>query len=198
MKNTKIDVGGIVAGVIELLVGILLLISPLGFTNGIIIAAGVILCAVGIKFIVNYLCMDALSAAKSKAMFKGLICLVAGVFCILKYRWFVATFPILTVIYGVIILLSGLGKVQLAADMIRMKLRKWFLAGISAVITIACSVVILMNPFTTTKILWIFTGVALIVEAVLDIVVAIFDRGDNKNNENEEVTDEEVTNQDNN
>ena len=55
-----------------------------------------------------------------------------------------------------------------------------------------------MNPFTTTKILWIFTGVALIVEAVLDIVVAIFDRGDNKNNENEEVTDEEVTNQDNN
>ena len=39
----------------------------------------------------------------------------------------------------------------------------------------------------------IFTGVALIVEAVLDIVVAIFDRDDNKNNENEE-----VTNQDNN
>ena len=84
MKNTKIDVGGIVAGVIELLVGILLLISPLGFTNGIIIAAGVILCSVGIKVIVNYFCMDALSAAKSKAMFKGLICLVAGVFCILK------------------------------------------------------------------------------------------------------------------
>lgn len=179
MKNKQINVGGIVAGVFELVVGILLLINPAVFTNGIIIAAGIVLCVAGIKFIVDYFRMDALRAAKSRALLKGLFCLLAGVFCIVKSRWFVATFPVLAVIYGVTLLVFGLSKVEATVDMIRLKIKKWFLAAISAVITIACSVVILMNPFYTTAVLWVFTGIALIVEAVLDIVVAIVGKGEN-------------------
>ncbi len=178
MKSKRMDIGRIAAGIFELLVGILLLINPAGFTNGIIIAAGVILCAIGIKFIIHYFRMDAYHGAKSRALFKGLFSLLTGVFCIVKSHWFVATFPLLTVVYGVTILLFGLSKVQTTVDMIRLKFRKWFLAAISAVITLACSAVILMNPFGTTAILWIFTGVALIVEAILDIVVAIFGRSE--------------------
>ncbi|MGM9597068.1 MAG: DUF308 domain-containing protein [Eubacteriales bacterium] len=179
MKKNTIDVGGIVAGIFELLVGILLLIDPALFTNGIIIAAGVILCVAGIRFAVIYFRLNAVTAAKSRSLVKGLVCLLAGIFCIVRYRWFTATFPLLTVIYGVFILLFGLGKVQATVDMIRLKLNKWYLAAVSAVIAIACSVIILINPFKTTAVLWVFTGVALIVGAVLDIVVTFLGRGGN-------------------
>ena len=86
---------------------------------------------------------------------------------------FIVTFPALTIIYGVVVFLTGLGKVQLTADMLRRKSKKWFLAIISAVISIACAAVILNNPFTSTAVLWMFTGITLIVESVIDLVTLI-------------------------
>ncbi|MGM9680301.1 MAG: HdeD family acid-resistance protein [Eubacteriales bacterium] len=179
MKKKRIDFSEIVAGLFELLVGILLLINPLGFTKGIIILGGVVLCAVGIKYIVNYFYMNPFMAANSQALLKGLCSLLAGGFCIIKSNWFFSTFPILTAVFGVIILLFGLGKVQTTVDMIRLKFKKWFWSAISAAITLICSAVILMNPFDSTAFLWTFTGIALIVEAVLDIIIAIFGKSDN-------------------
>lgn len=38
-----------------------------------------------------------------------------------QYNWFIATFPLLTILYGILILLTGFFKVQWAMDMIRMK-----------------------------------------------------------------------------
>lgn len=55
-------------------------------------------------------------------------------------------------------------------DMLRLQNNKWFWAGINSAVSIICAVVILWSPFTSTTVLWIFAGVSLIVEAVLDIV----------------------------
>ena len=37
------------------------------------------------------------------------------------------------------------------------------------------AVVILLNPFETLATLWVFTGIALIAEAVVDVLTLIFD-----------------------
>lgn len=174
MKALKENVNGIILCLFEILVGILLLIDPVGFTAGIIICAGVVLIVLGIVSIVKYFREDAREAAVSQALMKGLVALAAGLFCVLRSRWFVLTFPILTIIYGVVILVAGLGKVQLTVDMIRLKNKKWFISAISAVLSIVCAVVILNNPFATTTVLWMFTGITLIIEAVVDIIVLIF------------------------
>lgn len=84
------------------------------------------------------------------------------------------TFPVLTAIYGVITLVNGINKVQWSIDLLRFKQRYWFIAMIGAALTLIFGIIILLNPFTSTTILWTFIAVAMMVEAILDIVALIF------------------------
>lgn len=173
MKKLKNNLSSILLCIFEIVVGILLLIDPVSFTKGIIFAAGIALVVVGIISIVKYFKAEINEAVTGQYLTKGLIALLVGAFCSLKSQWFIATFPALTLIYGVIVLIAGLSKIQLTIDMIRKKSKKWFLALISAVLSIACGIVILNNPFTSTTVLWIFTGISLIVESVIDLITLI-------------------------
>ena len=173
MKVLKEQVNSIVLCLFELMVGVLLLIDPVGFTTWIIFVAGFVLMVLGILEVVKYFRTDAEEASLGQTLAKGILLLIAGGFCTLKTEWFIVTFPVLTIIYGVVILVTGVGKVQMTVDMLRRKNRKWFWAAISAVVSIACAVVVLGNPFASTAVLWAFTGISLIVECVLDIVTMI-------------------------
>ena len=176
MNNSTFKAGSILGCLCELLVGILLLINPAGFTSGIIIALGAVLIAVGIKNIFLYFRTDPLIAATQQCLVKGLVAIIAGLFCILRSDWFIATFPLLTMLYGVVILITGVAKVQWAMDLRRMHIDEWFLAALGAVLSILFAVVILMNPFSTTAVLWTFVAISLIIQAVLDIIALFFNR----------------------
>lgn len=158
----------------EILVGILLLINPAGFTSAIIIVCGVVAAVIGLASLVNYFRADAETASREHRLSKGILLLLFGLFCAFKSEWFLLTFPLLTVLYGIATLLLGVGKVQWAVDMLRAKQKYWFLSCISAVLTIICSIVILSNPFVSTAVLWVFIGLTLIAEAIVDIVAYIF------------------------
>lgn len=168
MKTLKETLLGILFCMVEAIVGVLLLINPLTFTAGIIIAFGIVLILWGIGNIVKYFRQDVDEATLSQDMMKGLIQLALGFFCACNSNWFIAAFPILTMIYGVVILLSGFSKVQWAFDMMRKKRSKWFLMLVSATASIICALIILSSPFGTMNTLWVFTGICLIVEAVFD------------------------------
>ena len=167
----------------EIVVGILLLINPVGFTVGIAIAAGIVFIVLGLTQTVKYFSEDPVEAATRQYLTKGLLFLLAGVFCVAKVDWITTTFQTLTVVYGVLVMGTGFGKVQFALDLLRRKNRKWYLALISAALSIACAAIILGNPFKTVVILWRFTGITLIVEAVVDIItlfVSIHERKKNR------------------
>lgn len=174
MKFLKNHFAGIGMFLLEILVGVLLLINPVGFTSGIIIGAGLVLLLVGIVCIIKYFRAEPQEAAKSQNLMKGLIALLAGSFCALRSEWFVVTFPVITLIYGVVILITGLGKIQWTVDILRQKKPRWFLCALSALVSTACGLVIIAAPFTTTAVLWMFTGIGLIVDACFDIVALIF------------------------
>lgn len=174
MKAIQKNNSEIIFCLFEIIVGILLLINPIGFATGIIMAAGVVFTAIGVLNGVKYFRVDKEEAAAGQYLMTGLMALVAGLFCLIKAEWFVDTFPALTIIYGITVLVAGLGKIQLTVDMIRRKNNKWFLSLISAAISIVCAVIILKNPFgDAANILWMFTGITLIVQALLDIVTLI-------------------------
>lgn len=178
MSTLKRSMNGIIMSLVELIIGILLLINPVGFTSGIIIVFGIILMFCGLVNIVKYFRAEPEDAAAKQLLAKGLAELLVGAFCAFRSHWFVVTFPVLTLIYGVVILFAGLTKVQWAVDMLRLKRKKWFLAMISAAVSIVCGVVIITSPFSSTAVLWMFTGISLIVEAVFDIMAAIFGNKD--------------------
>jgi len=173
---------------VEVIIGILLLVNPIGFTSGIIIAFGIVLMIMGISKTVKYFRAEPEEAAVSQILVKGLLTLLAGAFCAFNSHWFVATFPVLTLVYGVVILITGITKVQWTIDIIRMKRSKWFWAAISAAISIVCGVVIITSPFSTTAILWMFIGISLIVEAIFDVIGSIF--GNREKKAEQEVAEE--------
>ena len=170
----KRNLSSMAMSLVELIIGILLLVNPIGFTSGIIIAFGVVLMIMGIHKTVKYFRTEPEEAVVSQILVKGLLMLLAGVFCAFNSHWFIATFPVFTLVYGVVILITGITKVQWTIDIIRMKRSKWFWAAISAAISIVCGVVIITSPFSTTAVLWMFIGISLIVEAVFDMIGSIF------------------------
>ena len=176
MKHGFSKIGSVILSLCEIVVGILLLLNPAAFTKGIIIALGIILLLAGIVSIICYFKSEPEEAAIEQGLARGLVEVLAGLFCIFNSGWFIVTFPLLTVVYGIAVLLTGITKIQWMVDMLRMKMKKWGWMAFSAVLTIICAVIILCNPFSSTAVLWMFVAITLIVEAIVDLVAAIFSR----------------------
>lgn len=176
MKNFK-EIGKDVLYFLgELIVGVLLLIEPIRFTKWVIMAAGIGMIILGLVQIVKYFRSSMAETLFGGTLFNGLIAILAGGFCVLKTEWFLVTFPVLTILYGVATLMGGIAKIQLTVDMFRRKNRNWFWPAINAALSIICAIVILNSPFTSTAALWVFTGISLIVEGVFDFVALILGR----------------------
>ena len=162
--------GSIIICILEIVVGALLLIDPISFTSGIIIGAGVLLCLSGLVSIARYFMMKPELAAQRQLLFKGLLVLMGGVMCIVKHGWFLAAFPLLTVLYAIAMLILAAAKLQKMADMKRLGASRWYMPGISAALAVVMAAIILINPFGAAMAVWTFVAISLIAEAIVEII----------------------------
>ena len=176
MKFLKQNSVNLLISLCELIIGILLLIDPTGFSNGIIITFGAACLAFGIVQIVFYWKKPLTEAISRFYLMKGLISISAGLFCICFSHWFLETFKLLSFLYGILLLISGFYKVQWSVDLLRQKEKRWWLAAISAGLSILFSLVIIGNPFSAVAVTWIFSGVVLIAEAIIDLAMLLLIR----------------------
>ncbi|MCD8089875.1 MAG: DUF308 domain-containing protein [Clostridiales bacterium] len=168
---------------LECVLGIILLVDPVGVTKAIIITAGILCLIYAVINIVYYFKLEPLTASLRQCLFKGLLAAVFGGFCLWRSEWFIATFPIFTIIYGIGILIAGLFKLQAAVDLMRFK-QKWGIVCLSAVISIIFAAVILINPFVSTAALWMFVGISLVLASIIDLVSLIAQLVSEKKNKN--------------
>lgn len=171
-KSWKGKGAAVILPLCEIVVGILLLINPSGFTRGIIMAVGILLVLLGVKDIVGYF-RGSQQTSFGRGLSKGLLECIGGAFCAFNPQWFTATFPVLTMLYGVCMLITGVMKVETTANMLRAKRRGWGWCTLGAALSIICAVIILSNPFASSAVLWVFVAVSLIVEAIVDFVAAL-------------------------
>ena len=171
MKALKQNGNGILLCLLEIAVGILLLINYEKLTEFIIIGAGVILLAIGIVTALKYFRTEAEEARLGQLLTKGLTEIAIGAFLLIKTDLFKSHLNLLVVVYGIVILVAGLNKVQITADLIRRKNDRWFMYGISALVTIVCAVIII--ALAETGWIWMFIGIYLIAQAVLDVAALI-------------------------
>lgn len=166
-------IGGFALCVLEILVGVLLLINPVGFTSGIIIGAGALMVMGGGLCVIRYFTSKPEAAAQAQLLFKGVVLLMAGVLCMTQYGWFLTAFPLLTVLYAGWMLVLAAMKLQQMADMRRMKAGRWYMPGIAAVLAVVLAAVILINPFGAMGAVWTFVAISLIAEAAVELVGAL-------------------------
>ena len=176
MRFLKKNGSIIVAGLVELLIGVLLFVDPAGFTSGILKVVGGIFLLCGVVCMIRYFRTEPVQAALEQNFSKGLIMILLGCILALQTEQVIDLFPLLAQLYGIAILIVGVVKLQQGVDLLRLKARFWFLAGVNALLAIVFAAAILSNPFASTIILWRVAAISLIVEAVLDIVVLIMTR----------------------
>lgn len=170
MKKLKAYSASLVSAVLEIAVGLLLIVNPAGFTSGIVIGLGVLLIIFGLLSIAQYFMSSPLDAAQHQGLSRGLMLLLFGALCALWSDRIVAVFPLLTVLYGVLLLMMSAAKVQVFVDMLRLRRENWGYAAVSAGVSLLLSVLVLINPFETTAVVFTLIGVTLLAEAVLDVL----------------------------
>ena len=158
----------LLTAIFSIVVGVLLLVNPVFYAIAMIKVAGVLFVVLGIIDIVKYFRTDPQEAAKGSAFYSGSIMIAAGVFCLFESGWFVGVFPVLAVLYGLFQILIGFRKLQRMVDALRVKQELWYLKAISSGITLLFGFLIIFNPGMTMMSVWVFTGITLIIEGILD------------------------------
>ena len=148
--------------------GLLLLLLPseaLAIAN---YAIAALLLVMGVACIVGY-CRGSVIIGRFGfllAVGMVLVTLAVVMFC---YPTLLAS--LLPVIWGTSLLIGGFGKIQFAAD-----LRRWWTLLLGALLSFALGILCLANPIYIAQTIFVFIGICLLAEAVLDLVTLLMVR----------------------
>jgi uncharacterized membrane protein HdeD (DUF308 family) len=161
--------------ILEAVIGILLLINPTQFTTIIFVLFGIFLIAIAIRSTYRYFKAAPEDAMRSQGLTAGIVALIAGVFCIAFSDAIVSAFPVITTMYGIVILLAAAPKIQWSVDALRLHNSMWYLPLIDALVAIVCGAIVISGQFNS-DVMWKFIAISLLVIAVFDIVCSILIR----------------------
>ena len=160
----------VVAGLL-VLVGAMFLIAPKTSTRIICYALGAGAAIWGIIRIVSYFAAEKGGELVSSYGFvQGTALLAVGVIIIIKPSFLT---DILTIVFGIIMLVDGILKIQYAMDLGRAKRGNWIWVLAVGILVVIVSIIILINPFKD-NLAWVLMrilGISLIADGLLDIAV---------------------------
>lgn len=108
----------------------------------------------------------------------GSYSLVAGI-ALLAFGIFIVAYPdsivgVITLAFGIALIVDSTVKIQQALDMARLKIKGWWMSLIIAAITLALGILILCDPFSGAEAFIIVFGVSLIADGVLDFLSLVY------------------------
>lgn len=173
MKALKQSLPIILMLLFEITVGIMLLINPESFTNMIIILFGVVLLLIGIVDLIKFFAARKKGKTNILTIIASVISLILGIICAFFSPFVMSLFAVIAIVYGVILIVSGVFKAQNYLQSRKEEHKLSIVTIISAVLSIILGIIVAVNPFGTTIIMWRFTGIVLLVESVVDCAAVI-------------------------
>lgn len=184
MKFIKNNFSVILLLIAEIIIGIMLLVEPVKFTKALIIVFGIILVIIGIIFLIRYFSDKKNNLNPSAAaIVLSIISIVIGLVIVIFPEAIMGLFPVIAVIYGIFLIISGIYKFVVYAEIKKTGVPASALYIVSGILSLILGIIIVIHPFTAVGVLWTFTGIALIVGGVVDIIslIAGAKKGSNKN-----------------
>lgn len=167
----KAKSGMLISGVVLILAGVILLFFPEAMTKTIAYMAAILLICMGIAQIIGYLRYDPGMGRYSSGVVLGGFFIILGLLVYYKAEALISIIPI---ILGIIIVVSGVAKLQQAIDLARMKASRWSTVLAGALLNIILGGVIVFNPFSTVMTLLRFVGIGLIYSGLSDIIATLY------------------------
>ena len=131
-----------------ILIGLLFILTPQTSADVICYVAGILLLASGIAAVISYLASGRLFG--SYALVSGIVLLVCGVFCLLRPEIIQG---LLTVLFGVFLVIDGMMTLQDGVDCARARLAGWWVPVLLGAVTIALGCVVLFGKFDSIMLL---------------------------------------------
>ena len=149
-----------------IVLGVLFIIFPENSVKIICYASGAILCLLGAYKLVQYF-KDGIKDITSFGLAGGIGLVSVGLLLFFKPN-FIS--DVLTILFGIILIISGIIKLQQAINVKNSKGKAWWTVLCVAVIALVSGLFALFFPFATRKVLFIFIGISLIVDGLLGII----------------------------
>lgn len=160
----------IVMDVCLIIVGLLILFSPIKAINVLCKIFGVVLIVLGAVKLVGYFTKDIFQLAFQFDFALGIISAILGIVLIFRTSYMV---EILSVCVGIFILLDGTLKLQTAVDARKFGIEKWWLILITAILVSVVGIILMVVPFAAQTVTAWIIGINLVLDGVLNICVVL-------------------------
>lgn len=151
--------------------GLLLIFLPGTSVKLLCMAAGGLLTVCGIIKIIGYFSKDLYRLAFQFDLALGLLCLLLGLILLCNPVGFTTFVHFLI---GIVVLTDSMFKLQTAFDAKRFGISNWWVIGLTSLLTGACGVLLVLNPFGGAKLIMRLIGITALLEGVLNLLVAVY------------------------
>ena len=165
IKNKEIK--GIFTSLLLMVLGILLMLKPLEIVESLIKIMGIVILLCGVLDFLNYFRIKTEEKLFNYGLLKGLLEVSIGILFIFKFN--VLT-DIFTIIIGLIIIFMNVFKLQLSLNLKEVNTPNWFIGTIISSLSIILGIVIILNPFSTVKVIIITSGAMIFTSELANII----------------------------
>lgn len=162
---------GLLTAVMYIAAGTVLLLFPETTAKTICYMIAIVVMAYGLMKVITYLFKGLEQNIHKNDLVIGLMCFILGLILIFKSKTVISIIPILL---GILVLISGFGKLQSSIDVKRMKNGNWQYFLIIALINIGLGLVLIFNPFEAAKTLFRLVGICMLFSGITDAFGSIY------------------------
>ena len=163
----KKEIKGIFVSLLLIVLSVFLIMKPEEIIKTLIQVMGIIILLCGVIDFAGYFKMSEEEKLFNYGIMKGVLELCIGILFIFKFETLVDIFSI---IIGLIIIFINLFKLQLSLNLKQVENTNWFVGVIISTISLILGIVIILDPFGTTKILVITSGAIIGISELCNII----------------------------
>ena len=167
----KSKIAYVIMSVLLFAVGMCLMIWPALITKVICYVIGSIALIAGIIELVIFFARDISVRTVSYSLIIGFLLSIFGLILLLKPDNSAVFFSML---FGVFIIIDSVLKLQTSFELRNLGVLRWWVNLLLALASAVLGVLLVINPFETTNILFVFMGISLVVDALENIWTVIF------------------------
>lgn len=165
LKKTKINL--IITAILTIILGVIMIVNPLGATETLCRIAGVIIIIAGALTTLSYFFLQGTEIGGA-ALVTGIVELGFGIWLTAQPRTFIT---ILGIILGGFIMMHATNTLQNAIETKRLGYKYWWTMLILAPITAGLGIVLIFSPFGTAGVAMAAAGICLVIDGIMNLFV---------------------------